>query len=364
MKIFTLLVIISAAFTAHTCGNEYGHNLNGERIFTRYFYLSQYHRTFNKETIKAQLRRAKAKPDAQTNFKTQSNIALYHMKLGHVDSALNILEALNIKYPKEYIIIANLGTAYELDGQLKKALEFIKKGYEINPASHLGSEWIHIKILEAKIKEKQSPGWLRKHPIIEIDDLFKETAARPHIFRDNHLEFQIRTRVAFTPAPNKVMANLLETLAKYNEKHGSYENAIIAYIHVLEFTESNSKKRAISKDIIALNKKRLESGIRELPFVFKRLIESGKIDPAMMLYGIDEVAEHLQMTDDRLFRKSDSLRLQGLQIDSLSKITSPNTIKENKSDSDKLNYWAGIFGALGMVLGIAITTFTISKKNR
>ncbi len=45
----------------------------------------------------------------------------------------------------------NLGTVYELLGENENALLWIKKAVAIDPASHGNSEWIHVRILEAKI---------------------------------------------------------------------------------------------------------------------------------------------------------------------------------------------------------------------
>ena len=55
--------------------------------------------------------------------------------------------------PNRYSTASNIGTAYELIGQNENALKWIKKSVELDPKSHNGSEWIHIKILEAKIKD-------------------------------------------------------------------------------------------------------------------------------------------------------------------------------------------------------------------
>ena len=94
---------------------------------------------------------------------------------------------------------------------------------------------------------------------------------------DNHLECQLRTRVAFTSAPNKVIANLLQTLAEYNVEHGTYENAIMAYTYVLEFASMKAKKREISRAIIELNKNRRASGITELTTNLYVLLRAAKL---------------------------------------------------------------------------------------
>jgi tetratricopeptide (TPR) repeat protein len=357
---FAFLLTISLSYS---CGNEYGHNLNGDMIFTNFFYMSKKHRTFDTEYIKEKLAIAEAKPNAKTDFKIQSNIALYYMKLGEVKKALQILEPLYDKYPNEYTISANLGTAYELDGQLNKALQLIKNGYAINSESHFGSEWIHIKILEAKIKEKSNPGWLNTHRIVTVEELNKNNSQRKfHRPMDNHLEYQLRTRVAFTPAPNKVMANLLQTLAEYNIKYGTYENAIMAYTYILEFASTKPKKQEISRAIIALNKSRRASGITELNYQFIRLIESGEIDPSLMLYGIIELEEELQVVDEAAFETRDSLRIMSAKVDSLSRI---KPIKKEKSQkkTEKSGLLFGIvFGIVGLVLGIVIAIIAMKKR--
>lgn len=64
------------------------------------------------------------------------------------------LEIENLE-PNRYSTASNIGTAYELLGQNEKALQWIKKSVEIDPNSHKNSEWIHVNILEAKIKGQE-----------------------------------------------------------------------------------------------------------------------------------------------------------------------------------------------------------------
>lgn len=363
MKNILFFAFLLSSSLSYSCGNEYGHTLDGDMIFTNFFYLSKKHRDFDTEYIKKKLATAEAKPNAKTDFKIQSNIALYYMKLGDVKKALQILRPLYEKYPNEYTISANLGTAYELDGQLNKALALIKNGYKINSESHFGSEWIHIKILEAKIKEKSNPGWLQTHRILTVEELDKKIPRqRHHHSMDNHLEYQLRTRVPFTPSPNKVMANLLQTLAEYNVEHGTYENAIMAYTYVLEFTSSRAKKREVSKAIIALNESRRESGVTELNFQFIRLIESGEIDPSLMLYGIDELSDQLQEVDEAAFATRDSLRIMTAKVDSLSNIK-PIEKEKSQKKTEKSGMLLGIvFGIVGLVLGVVIAIIAMKKR--
>lgn len=364
MKTLIAVLFISLSSGSFACGNEYGHNLRGEMVHGRFFYFSTKQRTFDKEYLRARLKTLEVSPNADTDFKIQSDIALYHMKLGDVTKALSILKPLYEAHPEEYSIVANLGTAYELNGELNKALKFIQEGLALNPKSHFGSEWIHVKILEAKIKEKNSPGWLSKNSILDIEDLKNASSRMRRGMRENHLEYQLRTRVPFTPAPNKVMANLLETLAKYHVKYGSYENAIAAYTYVLEFTESFYKKKQISNDIIELNDARRESGVKDLNPMFMRLIKDGQIDPKLMMYGINEIADKLYEEDLALQVAQDSIRIMTAKIDSLSSTSNAqqNTKKEKKPNSG-MN-WGILIGVLGLISGAVIAFIAVRKKNK
>ena len=364
MKILIAILFIGLSSGSFACGNEYGHNLQGEIVMSRFFYFSSRQREFDDEYLRSRLKTLEVDPNADTDFKIQSDMALYHMKLGNVKKALEILKPLYKVHPKEYSIVANLGTAYELNGELDKALKLIKEGFAINSKSHRGSEWIHIKILNAKIKERNQPGWLSKNSIISVEDLKKSIGPRRRSFHGNDLEYQLRTRLPFTPAPNKVMVNLLETLAKYHVEHGTYENAIAAYTYILEFSELRSKKQQISKDIKELNVARRESGVTGLHPMFLRLIESGKIDPMLMLYGIDQVAEQLYTEDLVLTQSRDSIRLMTAKMDSLSNIP----VKENKTSKEKKSnsgmVWSIIFGVVGIVFGAVIAFIIARRKNK
>lgn len=55
------------------------------------------------------------------------------------------------KWPNKYESAANLGTILEVNGKNEEALKLIKKALEIDSLAHDGSEWIHVKVLEAKL---------------------------------------------------------------------------------------------------------------------------------------------------------------------------------------------------------------------
>lgn len=70
--------------------------------------------------------------------------------------ALKLYLEIEKKSPNRYSTASNIGTIYELLGDNKNAYFWIEKGIQINPSSHNGSEWLHLKILEAKIKAEKN----------------------------------------------------------------------------------------------------------------------------------------------------------------------------------------------------------------
>ena len=78
-------------------------------------------------------------PEAE--LQTRNDIAVALMHTGKAREALSILEALEAQEPgKRYQTAANLGTAYELDGQLANAKRWITEAITRNADSHRGTE--------------------------------------------------------------------------------------------------------------------------------------------------------------------------------------------------------------------------------
>jgi LPXTG-motif cell wall-anchored protein len=300
------------------------------------------------------------------NFKTLSDIAANLLKIGKIDSAIKILRPLIPKNPNEYNLFANLGTAYELVDELDSAIKYISKGLQLNANSHYGSEWIHVKILEAKILEKKSPGWLRNNRIITVEDLLvkmNNTENRIDLrILNRHVFYQIRTRVPFTPAPNKVISNLLLTLGDFNKQVGTYENALLAYIYSIKFAESISSEEYTKDKIKELNKLRdSQSKIDELPQVFIKMMKRSKIDPEILLIGIDDYANQLDSLHLSEIIVSDSLKLMQIQIDSIKSTNAKEIeIKDNQISDEESNKY--LFLLLGLLIGIALTFLILRKK--
>ncbi len=161
------------------------------------------------------------------NLEYINNLAVALIHLGEVKKAIAILENLEKKYPGQYPVAANLGTAYELNGENQKALEWIKKGVERNPKSHFGTEWLHVKILEAKIAMEQDPEWLNNHSVLGADFGTGEKQDPSEISTTDYLGqkkslteiqdalgYQLHERLEFIKPPERVVADLLVDLSK------------------------------------------------------------------------------------------------------------------------------------------------------
>jgi hypothetical protein len=87
---------------------------------------------------------APLEPGPVAGFRARSDYAAVLIHRG------GALKAVEDEHPGEYIVAANLGTAYELSGDMAQAHRWIGEGIVRNPGAHEGTEWLHLRILEAE----------------------------------------------------------------------------------------------------------------------------------------------------------------------------------------------------------------------
>lgn len=130
---------------------------------------------------------------------------------GKLDEALNLYLNIEKKYPNRYSTASNIGTIYELLGENEKALFWINKSIKINPKSHKESEWIHSKILEAKIKGKE---FYSGSFILDVDfgkySFPISTLSNSKLLSlEYELYYQLNERISFIKSKDEIIANLL-----------------------------------------------------------------------------------------------------------------------------------------------------------
>jgi tetratricopeptide (TPR) repeat protein len=83
-----------------------------------------------------------------------NDLAGAHVRLGNPAEAVRLLEPLLAKFPNDYGVHANLGTAYHLLGRYADAERHIARDLEINPDAHFGLERYHLALLQYLIRDE------------------------------------------------------------------------------------------------------------------------------------------------------------------------------------------------------------------
>lgn len=158
-----------------------------------------------------------AKHDLDSLYKTTKDIdflsdeALVMILLKDYKDAIKIYEQIEKRKPGRYSTASNMGTAYELLGDNENALKWIKRSVEIDENSHENSEWIHVKILEAKLKGVSAinSDFLLNTNFGEAD-LPRTTMKKDQVLKlAAALYYQLNERVSFIKGKDQIIAQLL-----------------------------------------------------------------------------------------------------------------------------------------------------------
>ncbi|RDZ25964.1 tetratricopeptide repeat protein [Lysobacter silvisoli] len=246
MKALLATALLLFAAGAHACINEVGTDRNGRR-FDSLWYLGEGVTEPMRERSgrRHALERAKttiAEARKQPSFESLTNLGVLLIYQGQYPLAIRHFLSVERRYPGHHETAANLGTALELAGQDSVALRWIRLGIQRNVDEHLRSEWLHARILEAKIAAARDPAYLQRHSIAGLRFEAKTVPALPTSLPpgndgqplkpwmlDRSLSYQLRERTQFVPAPDPVVANLLSDWATLNLAGGPLENAAALY---------------------------------------------------------------------------------------------------------------------------------------
>lgn len=219
IHILIFLLLVSAASSA--CINYYyGIDQQGD-LHNIDVQLNPFNKNFNKEH----------------SFMLLSDYSIGLMKLGKPKQALQILEALNKNLPNQAKVVSNLGTAYELNGELDSALKYIRLGIKLNSKDHEGSEWVHVKVLETKLKLLTQLDYLKTHSLLNLSGKQKNDS-----IVCSQIDIQIRERFPFSLGSDPIMASLLIDLAYCYANRKSVEYAKALYQIAREYYGDKSKR--------------------------------------------------------------------------------------------------------------------------
>lgn len=183
---------------------------------------------------------AEARREPSFDHLTELGVLLIHQ--GKYVDAVRLFVAMERIFPGRYQTAANLGTALELMGSDRLALRWIRIGMRRNPDSHRRTEWLHARILEAKIALAADPNALEGRSVAGVT--FEATTVpalptayppgndgkpvKPHEL-DQALYYQLNERLQFVKPKDPVVASLLEDWATLNLAGGPVENAAALY---------------------------------------------------------------------------------------------------------------------------------------
>lgn len=166
-----------------------------------------------------------------TNFNDRSDYAVALIYLGRNAEAVDLLSHLEDEQPGHFFIAANLGTAFELSGNNTEALHWINEGIRRNPMDHKGTEWLHAKILEAKIHQEQDRNYFEKHSVLELkpggikdEIVVGDLKMSPKVLADA-IQYQLTERLQFVKPPDAAVASLLYDYAAIEAATRSMESA-------------------------------------------------------------------------------------------------------------------------------------------
>jgi hypothetical protein len=149
-----------------------------------------------------------ARPPGPASLADATDYAVALIRLGRPAEAIPGLLALEKERPGAYATAANLGTAYELADDLPEAARWIAEGIRRNPASHDGTEWLHLAILRAKMALRRDAGWLARHTVLE------NTGARAPAEIVRAIEYQLAERLQFVKPADAVVCDLFFQAAR------------------------------------------------------------------------------------------------------------------------------------------------------
>jgi hypothetical protein len=240
MKTALSILLLTFSFLCQTfaCINGEGLSLkDGTLLYEDGGGRVPYGHSFNYEAFSDGIKRLDSLYKATKDFNYLSDKGVLLILLKKYDEAINLYLEIEKKQPNRYSTASNIGTAYELAGQNENALKWIKRAVEINPKSHFNSEWIHVKILEAKIKGEQ---FYTSDFLLNMNfgpaDLPASSLSGKQLYKlSGALYYQLNERVSFVKPKEKIVARLLFDLGNIAFLLGEYSNAEWDYKRAKEY---------------------------------------------------------------------------------------------------------------------------------
>jgi tetratricopeptide (TPR) repeat protein len=157
---------------------------------------------------------------AQPTLENGNDLGVARLLAGRTEEALALFRATEERFPGNARVAANLGSTLEIKGEYAEALEWIHQGVIRDVTGHKGSEWLHERILKARIALPDDPKWFDKQTVIGLDFGAGDVPVAPEIlpFEKGRLkggkdllrqvDYQLQERTKFAKPPDPVIGDL------------------------------------------------------------------------------------------------------------------------------------------------------------
>jgi tetratricopeptide (TPR) repeat protein len=305
IKIFLLSFFILPGSMLWACLNEDHISKHGRSFEDSTGWSMSFHKGHNKAEIEDYLKQLLGEKPVTEDEKRENrnSIAVSYIKLGRLDEAEAILNELLKKYPTNYSVVINLGTLYELQGKNSQALTYIKKGIALKPDSHWGSEWFHVKVLEFKLKNVP----VDKIPGSNILDLRSVKGTSDQIAAQ--VGYQLEERIPFTPAPDMMMAKMLQEYGDFLADSLSIKNAYIIYEIGMDYDREGVLQLSAKRDALKPYFKKYGetipvTGKYYLDNIISAIEEKGgETFMSLLEKGVDRIQDEIKEREERRKRK-------------------------------------------------------------
>lgn len=228
-RFFFPLLFSFFGFKVTACINEYSTQLNGEVLKGISIRGVFRHEPFNKKAKRKFAKQLLQHYYLSDSIEYYSNYAVQLVLLGEYQLAKKVYLEIEQRKPNQYITASNLGTVYELIGKPDSALIWINRSLELNPKSHNGSEWIHVAILEFKLRNKQE----YNRSILKLNFGKEEIPSNPSKINLLHLQidlsYQLMERTKLVKPKDLIVGNLYFDYGNILAQTSNVESALECY---------------------------------------------------------------------------------------------------------------------------------------
>jgi hypothetical protein len=99
-----------------------------------------------------------------------ADLGAIYIRLGEVDKAVVILRTEQREHPNHFRLVANLGTAWQLQGDLGQAVVCLEQAVRLAPGKLQKAQEYHLKLVRLRQEESRLPAGAEKR--VGLDDLF------------------------------------------------------------------------------------------------------------------------------------------------------------------------------------------------